>query len=192
MKVKIFAICIVLAAFTASGFAADMQNDKAAMDAMMKMGAPGDQHKWLSSFEGTWNIAVKTWMDPTKPPMESTGTCEQKMVLGGRFLHQECTGTMMGMPFNGMGITGYDNMKKKYVGTWMDNMGTQIMWSEGTETEPGKAITMTSQEDDSMMGPLQIREVIRLVDAKSYTFEMYGTPKGAKEMKMMEITYTRK
>src|SRR5205809_928011 len=116
MKLKIFVLCFILAVFSASIFAADAQDEKAAMDMMMKMGAPGDQHKWLSSFEGNWNIAVKSWMDPAKPPQESTGTCESKMVLGGRFLHQECTGSMMGMPFNGMGITGYDNMKKKYIG----------------------------------------------------------------------------
>jgi hypothetical protein len=27
-------------------------------------------------------------MQPGKPPMESTGTCEQKMLLGGRFVPQ--------------------------------------------------------------------------------------------------------
>lgn len=192
MKVKVFVFCFIFAVFSASVFADTPSADqKAAMDAMMKMGAPGEQHKWLATFEGKWNINVKSWMDPSKPPETSTGTCESKMVMGGRFLHQECTGSMMGMPFNGMGITGYDNQKKKYIGTWMDNFGTQIMWSEGTETEPGKAITMTSQMEDPMMGPMQIREVLRVTNPNQYVFEMYGTAKEGKEAKMMEITYTR-
>ncbi len=33
----------------------------------------------------------------------------------------------MGMPFEGMGIDGYDNLAKQYVSTWVDNMGTGIM-----------------------------------------------------------------
>jgi Protein of unknown function (DUF1579) len=193
MKLKIFMLCFTLAVCSASVFAADAQDEKAAMDdAMMKMAAPGDQHKWLASFEGKWDITVKNWMvDPGKPPEETKGNCESHMILGGRFLHQECTGTMMGKPFNGMGITGYDNAKKKYINAWMDNFGTMILTSEGTETGPGKEVTFMSSMDDPMMGPMQMRQVIRVIDANSYTYEMYATPKEGKEVKGLEITYTR-
>ncbi len=40
-------------------------------------------------------------------------------------------GKMKDMTFKGMGIEDYDNVKKKFVGTWVDNMGTGIMMSEG-------------------------------------------------------------
>lgn len=36
------------------------------------------------------------------------------------------------------------------------------------------------------------RAVWKFVDANTQTFEMYGTEKRSKEMKVMEITYTRK
>jgi len=36
------------------------------------------------------------------------------------------------------------------------------------------------------------RAVTRFIDANSYTFEMFGTDKSGKEVKMMETTYTRK
>ena len=71
----------------------DMQ---AMMDIYKKLGTPGAPHKVLASMVGSWSTKIKSWMEPDKPPMESTGTCEQKMLLGGRFLQQEFTGDMMG------------------------------------------------------------------------------------------------
>jgi len=36
------------------------------------------------------------------------------------------------------------------------------------------------------------RAVWKIVDSNTQTFDMYGTHEHGKEMKMMEITYTRK
>ena len=60
------------------------------------------------------------------------------MALGGRFLEERVQSSFMGQPFSGIGYTGYDNVKKKYVSTWMDNMGTMIMVMEGTPDPAGK------------------------------------------------------
>ena len=165
---------------------------KAMMDVYKKLATPGTPHKQLASMAGTWNTKTKSWMDPTQPPMESTGACEQVALLGGRFLQQTCTGEMMGSPFTGIGITGYDNHTKKYVTTWMDSMGTGIYFFEGTASADGKTITQESRYDDPIQGPMTWRGVTKIVNDDSQVFEMYGTSKGGKEMKMMEITYTRK
>ena len=172
------------------------QEDKMDMQAMMevytKLATPGAPHKVLASMAGSWNTKIKSWMEPNKPPMESTGTCEQKMLLGGRFLQQEFTGDMMGSPFNGIGVTGYDNHTKKYVSTWMDSMGTAILVFEGTASADGKTITQESRYDDPIKGPMKWRSVTKIVDDNTHVFEMYETDKRGKEEKMMEITYTRK
>jgi hypothetical protein len=172
------------------------QEDKMDMRAMMevytKLATPGAPHKVLASMEGSWNTKIKSWMEPNKPPMESTGTCEQKMLLGGRFLQQEFSGDMMGTPFTGIGVTGYDNHTKKYVSTWMDSMGTAILVFEGTASADGKTITQEARYDDPLKGPMKWRSVTRIVDDNTHVFEMYGTDKKGKEEKMMEITYTRK
>ena len=168
---------------------ADMQ---AMMEVYMKLATPGAPHKLLASMAGNWSTKTKSWMDPSKPPMESTGSCEQKTLLDGRFLQQDCTGDMMGQPFTGIGVTGYDNHTKKYVSTWMDSMGTGIYFFEGTASADGKTITQGSSYDDPLQGHLKLRGVTKLVDDNTQIFEMYSTDKSGKEMKMMEITYTRK
>jgi hypothetical protein len=193
MKIKLLLFALLSASLVCVSLFADAKEDqdKAMMDAIMKAAAPGTQHKLLSQMEGTWKATVKTFMDPSKPPDVTEVSCVHKMIMGGRFLQQQCSGQMMNAPWEGTGMTGYDNLKQKYVGTWADSWGTGIMNSEGTETEPGKVITLTSQMQDPMMGVMQLREVLRIVSDKEHVFEMYTTGKDGKEMKMMEITYNK-
>lgn len=165
---------------------------QAVMDTYTKLATPGEPHKQMASLAGSWTTKTKAWMDPTKPPMESTGSCEQTMLLGGRFLRQECAGDMMGQSFTGIGLNAYDNHTKKYMSTWMDSMGTAIYYMEGTASADGKTITQKGHYDDPIEGPVQLRSVTKVVDNNTEIFEMYGTTKGGKERKMMEITYTRK
>jgi hypothetical protein len=167
----------------------DMQ---AMMDTYKKLATPGEPHKQLASLAGSWTTKTKSWMEPDKPPMESTGTCEDKALLDGRFLQQECTGEMMGQPYTGIGVHGYDNLTKKYVTTWMDSMGTGIFVMDGTASADGKTITLHGSHPDPMGGVMKHRAVWKIVDANTQTFEMYHKGKDGKEMKMMEITYTRK
>ncbi|WP_447601814.1 DUF1579 domain-containing protein [Nitrospira sp. Nam80] len=171
----------------------DKQMDpQAIMDTYTKLAAPGGPHKQMARLAGSWNTTTKAWMDPHEPPMESKGSCEQTMLLGGRFLRQECTGDMMGQSFTGIGLNGYDNHTKKYVSTWMDSMGTAIYFMEGTASADGKTITQNGHYDDPVEGPVKLRSVTKIVDDNHEVFEMYGSGKDGKERKMMEITYTRK
>ena len=124
--------------------------------------------------------------------MESTGTAELKMVLGGRFLHQEISGNMMGQPFSGIAIDAYDNLRKKYVHAWMATMGTAIVMMEGTASADGRTITLTGQHAEPGGGHMSHRAIWKIVDANTQTFEMYGAHHGGKEKKALEVTYTRK
>lgn len=88
-------------------------------------------------------------------------------------------------------MEAYDNVKKKFVGTWMDSMGTGIMMTEGDYDPAAKTITSTG-EFEMMPGMKQkIREVVTFVDKDHMNFEWYED-RGGKEMKTMEINYTRK
>jgi hypothetical protein len=167
----------------------DMQ---AIMEVYRKLATPGAPHKLLAKMAGSWHTKTKSWMEPDKPPMESSGTCEQKMLLGGRFLQQEFTGEMMGSTFTGIGVAGYDNHTRKYVSTWMDSMSTGIYFFEGTASADGKTITQESRYDDPIKGPMNWRAVTKIVDDNTQVFEMYGIDKTGREEKMMEMTYTRK
>jgi Protein of unknown function (DUF1579) len=165
---------------------------QAMMEVYHKLAKPGAPHKLLASMAGSWRTRTKAWMEPSQPPMETAGTCDQKMMLGGRYLCQEFAGDMMGTPFNGIGFMGYDNHKQRYVSTWMDSMSTGIFFFEGTADAGGRSITQTCVVDDPVRGLLKWRTVTKIVDENTHLFEMFSTDKSDKEEKMMEITYTRK
>lgn len=165
---------------------------QAMMELYQKLAIPGEPHQLFASLAGSWVTHTKEWMEPNKPPTESTGSAEMKMLLDGRFLYQEYTGQMMGQPFSGIGIDGYDNIRKKYITAWMDSMGTGIFMMEGTASADGKTITLEGKHPEPGGGYMTHRAIWKIVDSNTQTFDMYGAHHGGKEMKMMEITYTRK
>lgn len=167
--------------------------DPQAITELWKQAAtPGEPHKLFATLAGSWTTTTKEWMEPGKPPTESTGTAEMKMLLDGRFLYQEYNSQMMGQPFSGVGIDGYDNMTKKYVTAWVDTMGTGIFLMEGTASADGKTITLKGSHPEPGGGKMLHRAVWKIIDQNNQTFDMYGTHHGQKEMKVLEIIYTRK
>jgi hypothetical protein len=198
MRYRILAATVLVALTATLAFADDPKakaaaKEKAEMDAMMKAATPGDAHKKLGGLAGTWNAEVKMWMKPDAPPTGGAGVAETTWALDGRWLEQHFTGTFMGMPFTGVGYTGYDNIKKKYVGSWMDSMSTSMMISSGKEDAGGKSFTFTSTMEDPMTGKSSpVKEKVTVVDDDHHTLEMWGAGPDGKMFKMMEITYTRK
>jgi hypothetical protein len=155
---------------------------------------PGAPHKALEPLIGEWEIEARFWMGgPDTPPIESKGTTKAKWILGGRFIQEEVNSEMMGQPFQGIGTTGFDNLKKKYVSTWVDNMNTMISISEGTADADGKVFTFLGKMDDIMTGQKDkpFRYVLRIISSDKHVFEMHDPSLGAKS-KNGEITYTRK
>lgn len=196
MTRKLWVGTLALALVAGGAFAQEAKKpsaeEQAAMEAMMKAASPGDMHKKLAPMVGTFNVTVKSFMAPGAPPMESTGTSENSWVLGGRWVEQKFTGSFMGMPFNGIGYTGYDNMKKQYVGTWMDSMSTSMMSSTGTSAD-GKSYEFSSSMDDPMSGKtMPVKEKVTVVDNNNHVMEMWTPGPDGKMFKMMEITYKRK
>lgn len=167
------------------------------MEEMMKKfeaaATPGPAHKALDALAGNWEITSKWYMAPDTPPMESKGSCKTSWILGGRFLQDDFTGEFMGKPMKGLGLTGYDNVKKKYVGLWIDDMGTAMFTTEGTAGAAGKVFTFQGKMDDPMTGEKDkvMKMIVRIVSPTKHTFEMHDLSKGDKSL-CAEMTYTRK
>jgi hypothetical protein len=165
---------------------------QAAMAIYKNLGTPAAPHKMFARMAGSWSAKTRFFLEPGKPPVESEGSAEQKMVLGGRFLQEEFAGDMMGSSFAGIGFTGYDNHAKKVVSTWMDSSATGILLFEGTASDGGKTLTQENWHDDPLRGRMKWRSVTRIVDDNAFVFEMFGTDKSGKEQKEFEIAYTRR
>ncbi len=172
------------------------------MKQMMELSKLNENHKLLSSLDGNWDYSIKFWMnpDPNAKPQESKGTATRKSIMGGRYVMMDVSGKMQmpgedgkmkDMMFKGMGMEGYDNVKKKFVASWIDNMGTGIEFSEGTYDPATRSFTYTSEMEPVPGMKTAIREVIKIADNNHMSLEWYEN-QGGQEKKTMEINYTKK
>jgi hypothetical protein len=171
----------------------------AAMDEMMKKWqeamTPGEAHKQLGYFVGTWATETKMWMQgPDAPPEITKGTSTMKYILGGRFVQQEMKSTMMGKPWLGIGLLGYDNFKKAYVGSWVDNTATALATMEGTANADHTVFTLNGKMDDPTTGEKDkpVQYVWRIVGKRTHIFEIFDPSIKGSSTKVVEVTYRKK
>ena len=155
---------------------------------MEAAGTPGPAHKALDAFVGSWKAETKCWCDAGGSPSVSKGTSKAKWTLNGRFVEEEFHGEMMGKPFNGRLLMGYDNTKQTFNSVWMSDVQTSMLTSEGKGEKDNKVITLEGKADCPATGKknISMKLVFRVLSADKHVLEMFndGT-------KSMEITYTR-
>ena len=166
-------------------------DQQAAMKPWIDYMTPGDAQKMMAKSAGEWKAEVTQYMDPGKPPMKSQASVHNEMILGGRYLTTHYNGSMMGMPFEGLGTIGYDNGTKMYNSTWIDNMGTGILSMQGTASADGKTIEFKGGGYDPIQGKMvPMRQVNTFTDENHQKIEIYQSMSG-KEMKVMDIMLSR-
>ncbi|WP_165871558.1 DUF1579 domain-containing protein [Flaviaesturariibacter flavus] len=159
----------------------------------MAYSEPGAEQKALAEANGRWDAEITMCMAPGTPEQKTSTVVENKMVLGGRYQMSTHKGKMMGMDFEGISTVGYDNHKKQYQSTWIDNMGTGITVMTGTWDEATKTINFAGK----MMNPgtkmeEDVRETFTIIDKDHQLMQMYGKGPEGKEFRTMQIHYTRK
>jgi hypothetical protein len=173
----------------AGGTSGQMSQEE--MQKYMALAAPGEKHKEMDKLVGNWKATIKMWMGPGEPTV-TTGTATYEWILGGRYLKSKQTADFNGMPFEGLGIDGYDNAKKQYFNVWFDNMGTGVMMLTGQPSADGKGVDYSGSTFDPMQNKtIRVREEIRWISDTKYTFTMYMESPGPDgrphEMKSMEM-----
>ncbi len=176
------------------GMPAMSAEDMAHMQEYMKLMQPGEAHKHLQTYVGTWDTVTSVWMNgPGTTPMTSSGTSIFKSVLGGNWIMEEHSGSMMGMPYNGVGMMGYDNYKKLYVGTWFSNMGTEMLQMAGGRHPKTGVVRMYGTMDEPQLGihGRTVKYVTTPTDNDHFTFAIIDLHAGD-DYKVIEIKYTRR
>ena len=202
MKLPILALTLTLglAAAHSQEAAPTREEQSAMMEEMMKkaqeLGSPGEWHAKLNPLVGTWDVETRMWMggEGAGEPMVSKGNSTNSWILGGRFLRQDFQGEMMGQPFTGIGLTGYDNFSKKYVSMWIDDMSTVLSTMEGSVDRTGTVFTTYGKMHEWTTGELDktVKYVLRIIDENMHVFEIHDPYIGEPNTKVLELTYTRK
>lgn len=161
------------------------QDQAKAMEAYMRAGAVTADHEALKYFAGRWKVEARMWAVPGAPPTESVNTNVGEMILGGRYVRLSYKGEMMGQPFEGLQISGYDNLAKAYTTFWIDNSSTSFYVLKGTYDAAKKTYTFTGRWADPVGGETPVRMVIKIVSPNEYVSETYMTLPDGKEFLSM-------
>lgn len=153
---------------------------------------PTPHHLAMQALVGTWDAVVTVRTGPGRPPMVSKGTEVNKLLLGGLWLQSEFASEMMGTPFEGRGLFGYDPATGKHVGAWVDSMAMAPSYPSGTCADGCREVTMTFAGQDMHGRNVIFKEVTVQKDPEHRTMTMFTKAKGGKFVQVMEIEYTRR
>lgn len=156
---------------------------------------PLPEHKIVAAAEGTWDATIRMYAaGPDAEPAVSKGSEVNEVVPGGLWLLSKFDGDFGGMKFQGRGQFGYDPVKKKYVGTWIDSLSTVLSVLEGEYDAKTKTMTYVGEGyDPAQKAKFTQKMVTTTKDDGSRVFTLYMKFEGQPaEVKFMEITYTKR
>jgi len=151
-----------------------------------KPAAPNAQQQHLARLAGTWDAKVSITMG-VGGTVTSTGTETNALVCGDKWLTTEFHSDLMGLPFEGHGLIGWDAAKNAFVGVWVDTMNPTLVNMEGRLKGGG----LVWDYETTMMGMTnKIRdEVTWDGDDKRVLVSSFKLDAGLQEQ--MRIEYTR-
>lgn len=152
---------------------------------------PGPEHDVLQKDAGVWDATVEMFI-PNAPPSVSKGTETNILGPGGLWLITDFKSDMMGQPFQGHGVSGYDPNKRKYVGTWVDSMSTGLSITESTYDKAANNMTGWLEGPDHTGKMMKMKAVTEYKDADTRIFTMYMHAPDGQLNQTMRITYKRR
>lgn len=166
------------------------QDPEAAMAEFQKQVEAAMPHiKPLRENVGKWDMEMNHYMCGPEPT-QAKGV-ETVSMFGDFWLVADVESEVMGQPFRGHCVTGYDMVRKKYVSTWVDTMAPYGMFFEGELK--GGVLTLECTMADPMMGGAEARYVIvdrwTGPDTREWSMVQHSA---AGEMKMMDTKYSRR
>lgn len=150
------------------------------------MPRPGAEHKLLLRGIGTWDASIDMLGQASK------GTMQIEAGPGGFTTFSRFSGDMGGMAFEGRGVDGYDENKKKFVSLWTDTMVPYPILMDGTWDEKAQTMTMFGDMPDMTGKLVKHRLVTKWSGGDVMDFEVFTPGADGKDASAFKIHYARK
>lgn len=148
--------------------------------------APGAEHERLKKLVGQWDAEMEAGGQTTKC------SATYKSVCGGMWVSSDFEGDIGGFKFQGHGLDGFDQTKKKYVALWVDSMQSAPLVMEGDYDSETKTITMTGESGGADGKPQKVKTTTETKDEDHFTFKMYMIDADGNEQLAFTIEYSRR
>jgi len=100
---------------------------------------------------GQWSTDITMYTAPDQPPVQFKGRQVDRMSGCGQWLVTDLSmvagdDDATAPPYEGHGVLGWDPVKKKLVGIWVDSSRTWLATAEGIVDESGDVLTLRIQD----------------------------------------------
>lgn len=155
---------------------AGTKNDTPAgtQDTRPTVDAVGPENRAIAKLAGLWDVRQSIWSQPGAAPAIDHGTATFTPVLGGRHVRQELRIEAPDKPFEGLGYIGFDTAAGNYYSSWRDTNFTGVIFAKGNYEGGSRTYTFTGEIAEPS-GKIPLREVLRIVDDRHFTYEYYET-----------------
>lgn len=147
---------------------------------------PGPEHEKLKELVGDWDAVMDMGGQKSK------ATATYKAICGGMWIESDFQGDLGGFKFQGRGLDGYDQKRKKYVGVWADSVDSAPMNFAGDYDPATKLLVMTGESLGADGKPQKFKNTTEMKDKDHFTFKMYMIQADGKEQLAFTIDYTRR
>ncbi len=154
---------------------------------------PGESHKLLDAFAGSWDVRIRFWSSPSAAPQDSHGTSTLSWILGDRFLQEDFQGDVLGEAYQGLGLMGYDAAARRFMTVWLDSLNTVIAMQQGSYSPDKGTFELRGEVYDPLIGRNKTtRSEIRILSPNEYSVSMIDMAPNGADFKSLEIVYTRR
>lgn len=160
-----------------------------AQDMRATADAVGPENRAIAKLAGLWNVRQSIWSQPDAVPAIDHGAATFTPVLGGRHVRQELRIEAPDKPFEGLGYIGFDIAARNYYSSWRDTNFTGVIFAKGNYDAGYKTYTFTGEIAEPS-GKIPLREVLRIVDDRHFTYEYYETRHGTESL-AVRLEYSR-
>lgn len=196
---QLFLPCLLLMLFTGSSVLGQTSGGIPAktvdtMSVLLDLSRPTKYHQYLSAIAGNWNF-----QDARRSFVK--GVVNRKPIYDGRFYIVEVTGGKLPLPvadgkmkednYQSMHIEGYDNARKLFVSTSLNNhIGSDIQFQTGSYDSTSKTFTYRWESELLPGNIIRNKRTLKIIDENHYTEEYYEQKNG-QDKKVRELNYTR-
>lgn len=142
---------------------------------------------------GVWDVRADLQLQPGARKVTIMATAHGKLI-GGRWLVTELKGADQGrgmVPFEGLGVNGYDPVQKKYVGYWVDGSRGVTVPVEGVYDARSKTFRTISVEVSADGRRTVVHSETKPAGPDSEVTTFTATDAKGQPYTRMILTYTR-
>lgn len=164
------------------------------LQTLLSYSAPGPSHAALGRLAGTWNF-----QDAKLSFVK--GTLVREAMFEGRFYNVKITGGKLKIPvgggamkeenYQGAQLEGYDNVRKQYITTAVNNhIGSDIQIETGSYDAAKNTFTYTWESELLPGMKVTGSRVVTIKDADHYV-ELYFEVHDGRQVQVRQLDYTR-